>query len=122
MKLKRITAKTAIAAALGAGALGAATGIAQADDHFPWPQPPGPGVNFGVPGNPLPPGHDGFPPPGHLRWVPQDINDDVIDDLTPPAWALPAPPPPPWAPFAPVVWNANAQVWGVQLGTSFVAL
>jgi hypothetical protein len=102
MKLMQFAAKTAIAAVLGAGALGAAAGIAQADPHGPWPQPPG---------------HDGFPPPGH-RWVPQNINDDVI----PPVWAPPAPPPPPWAPFAPVVWNADAQVWGVQLGASFVAL
>lgn len=117
MKFTHIAAKTAIAAALGAGALGAAGGIAHADDHWPWPQPPGPGVNVGVPGNPLPPGHDGFPPPGHQKWLPRDI-----DNVTPPVWALPAPPPPPWAPFAPVVWNANAQVWGVQLGTSFVAL
>jgi len=115
--LKRIAAKTALTAALGAGVFGVAGGVAQADPHWPWPQPPGPGVNVGGPGNPLPPGHDGFPPPGHLKWIPQDI-----DDVTPPAWALPAPPPPPWAPFAPVVWNANAQVWGVQLGTSFVAL
>lgn len=115
--VKRIAAKTALTAAVSAGVLGAAGGIAQADPHWPWPQPPGPGVNVGGPGNPLPPGHDGFPPPGHLKWIPQDI-----DDVTPPAWALPAPPPPPWAPFAPVVWNANAQVWGVQLGTSFVAL
>ncbi len=121
MTLKHIAAKTALAAALGAGALGAASGVAQADPQVPWPLPPGPGVNVGGPGHPLPPGHHGFPPPGHLKWVPEYV-DDVIDDVTPPAWALPAPPPPPWAPFAPVVWNANAGVWGVQLGTSFVAL
>lgn len=92
MKLTRIAAKTAVAAALGAGVLGAGAGIAQADPHWPWPQPP-----------------------GH-RWAPVNV------DLTPPLWAPPPPPPPPWAPFAPVVWNADAQVWGVQLGASFVAL
>jgi hypothetical protein len=116
MKLMQFAAKTAVAAALGAGVLGAGAGIAQADPHWPWPQPPGPGVNIDGPGTPLPPGHDGFPPPGH-RWAPHNI-----DNVIPPVWAPPAPPPPPWAPFAPVVWNAQAQIWGVQLGTSFVAL
>ncbi|EHB58222.1 hypothetical protein MycrhDRAFT_0658 [Mycolicibacterium rhodesiae JS60] len=116
MKIMHMAAKTAVAAAIGAGVLGAGAGVAQADPHWPWPQPPGPGVNVGGPGNPLPPGQDGLPPPGH-RWMPVNV-----DNVIPPVWAPPAPPPPPWAPFAPVVWNAQAQVWGVQLGTSFVAL
>ncbi|MBB3602110.1 hypothetical protein FHT40_001743 [Mycolicibacterium sp. BK556] len=114
MKLMKIAAKSAVAAAIGAGVLGAGAGVAQADPHWPWPQPPGPGVNVGGPGNPLPPGQDGLPPPGH-RWTPVSIG-------VPPIWAPPAPPPPPWAPFAPVVWNADAQIWGIQVGTSFVAL
>ena len=101
MKLMQFAAKTAIAAALGASVLGAGAATAQADPHWPWPQPPG---------------QDGFPPPGH-RWMPVNV-----DNVIPPVWAPPAPPPPPWAPFAPVVWNADAQVWGVQLGASFVAL
>ena len=116
MKLMQFTAKTGVAAALAACVLGAGAATAQADPHWPWPQPPGPGVNVGGPGHPLLPGHDGFPPPGH-RWV-HENGDNVIL----PVWAPPAPPPPPWAPFAPVVWSARAQVWGVQVGTSFVAL
>lgn len=30
----------------------------------------------------------------------------------PPAWAAPQPPPPFWAPWAPVVWNADFGGWG----------
>jgi hypothetical protein len=116
MKFTRAGAKAAIAAALGAGALTLGSGLAHADDGHGWPLPPGPGVNVGGPGNPLPPGHDGFPPPGHQwRGAPDYY-------AGPPQWAPPAPPPPPWAPFAPVVWNADAQVWGIWLGSSFVAL
>ena len=85
MKLMQFAAKTAVAAALGAGVLGAGLGVAHADDHWPWPQPPGPGVNVGGPGNPLPPGHNGFPPPGH-RWVQENV-----DNVIPPVWAPPAP-------------------------------
>jgi hypothetical protein len=121
MKLTRIAAKTTVAAALGAGALGLGTGLAHADNGF-WPTPPpGPGVNVGGPGNPLPPGHDGFPPPGHLRWVPNNT-DYVTPPGAVPPWAPPAPAAPSWAPLAPVVWNSDLQVWGIWLGSSFVAL
>ena len=30
----------------------------------------------------------------------------------PPPWAPPTPPPPMWAPWAPVVWNADVGGWG----------
>lgn len=45
------------AGALALAALGLGAGVAQADPWDPWiPGIPGPGVNIGVPGNPLPPG------------------------------------------------------------------
>jgi hypothetical protein len=122
MKLIRIAAKATVTAALCAGALGFGTALAHADDVFWPPIPPGPGVNVGGPGNPLPPGHNGFPPPGHLRPMPNDI--DYVAPLPAgvPAWAPPAPQAPSWAPFAPVVWNSELQVWGIWAGSSFVAL
>ena len=116
MNIAHITAKAAVAAGLSASALGIGAGMAHADD-WPWPLP-GPGVNVGHPGNPLPPGQDGLPPPGHRNW--QQI--DGYDYGAPPNWAPLRPLPPPWAPLAPVVWNGDIQVWGVWLGGAFIAL
>ena len=82
MKLKKLAAQTAMAGALGAAALGLGAGLAQADPHGPPGPPwiPGPGVNAGAPGNPLPPGQGYLPPPGHRG----DI-DDVHPGLGPAA-------------------------------------
>lgn len=65
---------------LAAGALGcivpASAGVAQADPWDPWiPGIPGPGVNIGVPGNPLPPGQV-------KQWIPN------VDDMVP-NWGAP---------------------------------
>lgn len=102
------TSTTAAAALLcGALALGIGVGTASADPPPPAP-PPGPGVNVGAPGNPLPPGQNGLPPPGH--------RDDygVV-----PMWAPPAPPPPYWAPWLPVEWNWDLEAWGVWWNGEF---
>ena len=46
-----------VAGALGGAALIQGSGVANADAWHPWvPGIPGPGVNIGIPGNPLPPG------------------------------------------------------------------
>jgi hypothetical protein len=45
------------AGALAGAALSLGFPVAQADSWHPWvPGIPGPGVNIGIPGNPLPPG------------------------------------------------------------------
>ena len=109
MNLKKIAAEATLAGAIGSAALGAATGLANADPMWPTPPPPpipGPGVNVGAPGNPLPPGQNYQPPPGHA-------------DLVVPVWAPPAPPPPPWAPWTQVVWNPDVPGWGVWLNGGF---
>lgn len=115
------TAKVGFAAALGAIALAAAgPGFAQADPNGP-PQPPvvpapgvpsGPGGTAGPPGKPLPPGQGYLPPAGHHAQI-----DEVV-----PAWAPPAPPPPLWAPWLPVVWNADLPAWGVWWNGGFIQL
>jgi hypothetical protein len=101
--------------------LAAGAGAAQADPRTPVPQPPipGPGVNAGVPGNPLPPGLGYLPPPGHGGPMPQDR----IPFAAPPPWVLmpvlppmgtpPAPPLPDWAIGLPVFWNPDIGAWGV---------
>jgi hypothetical protein len=115
MKLKRIAGSAAIAGAITTGALGFSAGLAQADPHGPnIPGPPGicsgPGVNCNGPGSPLPPGHNGFPPPGH--W-----NDPVRFGL-PPTFR-----PPGVDVDLPVVFNAQVGAWGVFLDSgAFVAL
>ncbi|MCB9410802.1 hypothetical protein [Mycolicibacterium sp.] len=49
--------KMLVGGALAGAALTMGVGVAQADPFDPWiPGIPGPGVNIGVPGNPLPPG------------------------------------------------------------------
>jgi hypothetical protein len=103
MRLNKIATSTVIAGALTSGALGLGAGLAQAHPNDPWvPGCNGPGVNCNGPGNPLPPGHRGAPPPGH--W-----NDPV-------GYGLPASWNPPNVPGEyPVVWNPNASAWGVYL-------
>jgi hypothetical protein len=121
MKLKRTAAKATLVGALSIAAAGFGAGLAHADPPFPtpppWPVPApadGPGANAGAPGNPLPPGRDFMPPPGHGGPMPQDA---VV-----PMWAPPAPPPPFWAPWLPVVWNTELNAWGVWWNGSFQTL
>ncbi|AQT81060.1 hypothetical protein B1R94_20030 [Mycolicibacterium litorale] len=111
----------AYAALVGAVISGAGAGLAHAAPPGPpgppGPPPPipggpGPGANVGGPGNPLPPGQGYLPPPGHLAQI-----DGVV-----PAWAPPPPPPPPWAPWLPVVWNADLPGWGVWWNGGFIRL
>jgi len=118
MSFTKIAAQAALTGALGAVALGLGAGLAGADPHGP-PGPPwvpgdvsGPGANVGGPGNPLPPGQGYQPPPGHSAQI-----DDVI-----PVWAPPPPPPPSWAPWLPVVWNADLPGWGVWWNGGFIRL
>jgi len=113
MNLKKLAGTAALAAALAGVALGAGAGAAAADPKWPGPPPwiPGPGVNVGAPGNPFPPGQRGLPPPGH--------RDDFV---VVPVWAPPAPPPPFWAPWLPVVWNAEFNAWGVYANGGFQTL
>ncbi|BBY10138.1 hypothetical protein MMARJ_08780 [Mycobacterium marseillense] len=62
----------------------------------------GPGVNCTAPGTPLPPGQNGFPPPGHY-------NDPI-------GYGLPARWMPPGQPGDyPVVFNPGVNQWGVFL-------
>ena len=72
--------------------------------------------------NPLPPGQDGLPPPGHRFGHGDYDGQGDYDGPEVPDWAPPPPPPPPWAPWVPVVSNADAQVWGVWMGAAFIAL
>lgn len=49
--------RVVVATALAGAAVTAGSAVAQAEPWHPWvPGIPGPGVNIGVPGNPLPPG------------------------------------------------------------------
>lgn len=53
----RTLTTTLIGAALAGAAVLVGSGVAAAEPWHPWvPGIPGPGVNIGVPGNPLPPG------------------------------------------------------------------
>ncbi len=68
MNVKKRVVTTICAGALAGAALGIGSGVASAGPKIPGPPPwpvPGPGVNVGGPGNPLPPGQNGLPPPGH---------------------------------------------------------
>ncbi|BBY14596.1 hypothetical protein [Mycolicibacterium litorale] len=98
--LKKTAAGAATVGAFALGAAGFVGGVAQAQPFDPGHICPGPGVNCVVPGNPLPPGLNGAPPPGHLknvRWIP----------------------PVPDAPELPVVWNDDLDQWGVEWGGQF---
>jgi hypothetical protein len=122
MRLNRIAAGAVVAGALTSGALGIGAGLAQADPNgpnVPGPGPlpgqgmpicnAGPGVNCNGPGTPLPPGQNGFPPPGQY-------NDPI-------GYGLPAHWMPPGQPGDyPVVFNPAVNQWGVFLpGGQFVA-
>jgi hypothetical protein len=113
MNLKKIAGAVAFGGAVTGAVLGFGSGLATADPgghHGPiWPVP-GPGVNVGGPGNPLPPGQHGFPPPGHR------------DNLVIPVWAPAKPPSPPWAPWLPVEWNWEMNAWGVYWNGGFQTL
>ncbi len=69
----------------------------------------GPGANCNGPGSPLPPGQNGFPPPGHY-------NDPGRYGL-PAVWA----PDPADGPQLPVVFNPAVNQWGVFVNGQFVA-
>jgi hypothetical protein len=127
MTLKEFAAGAATAGVLGLAAVGVGAGLAQADPpDNPWPPIPGPGVNAGEPGNPLPPGRNFLPPPGHGGPMPQER----IEFLTPPPWVLvpvlpplgtpPAPALPDWADGLPVFWNPDLGAWGVWDASSGV--
>ncbi|MGZ4515131.1 MAG: hypothetical protein ACXVX6_01885 [Mycobacterium sp.] len=112
MKLNRIAAGAVMAGAITSAAFGIGAGLAQADPHGPNPPVPGcvgPGANCYGPGTPLPPGHHGFPPPGHYN--------DPIGYGVPARWM-----PPGEAVDYPVVFNASVNQWGVFLPSGqFVA-
>lgn len=59
-KIVTIAARALVAGAAAGAALSLGSGVAQADPWNPWipgiPSLDGPGVNIGIPGNPLPPG------------------------------------------------------------------
>ncbi|PJE23365.1 hypothetical protein EUA02_15510 [Mycobacterium paragordonae] len=69
----------------------------------------GPGVNCNGPGSPLPPGQNGFPPPGQY-------NDPGRYGL-PATWIAPG-----TDVALPVVFNAELNAWGVYTTTGFVAI
>lgn len=69
----------------------------------------GPGVNCNGPGSPLPPGQNGFPPPGQY-------NDPDRYGL-PATWIAPG-----TDVALPVVFNAELGAWGVYTTTGFVAI
>lgn len=75
-KFVTVGARALIAGALTGAVLTLGAGVAHADPWDPWipgiPNIGGPGVNVGVPGNPLPPGQV-------KKWI-----DDIIPDWGPP--------------------------------------
>jgi hypothetical protein len=73
--------------------------------------PGAPGVNCNVPGSPLPPGQNGFPPPGHY-------NDPGRYGL-PATWIPPVGDPD--GTQLPVVFNPDLGQWGVNTSTGFQA-
>lgn len=125
MTFKEFAAGAATAGVLGLAAIGVGAGLAQADPpDNPWPPIPGPGVNAGEPGNPLPPGRNFLPPPGHGGPMPQDRIEFSAPpwwlDLIPPLGIPPQPPLPDWADGLKVVWNPEIGAWGVWDASSSV--
>ena len=134
MKLKKTAVKATLAGALGAAAVGLGAGLSHADPFLPppWPTPTDPGLSVqgpsvSGPGIDLqgPSGSIGSPfEPGASVEGPS-VNGPGVSlqgpsgSIAPPPWAPPQPPPPPWAPFAPVQWNAEANVWGVYTPAGF---
>lgn len=136
MDIKKIVVGTAAAGVLGLGGLGLGAGLAQADSHMPPPNPghsdhgngpgqwpttvTGPGVNAGIPGNPLPPGQGFLPLPSHggpaldARISYPDVPDWVAMPVLPPL-DVPQPPTPEWAVNLnlPTVWNPELNAWGL---------
>ena len=128
MHIKKITAGTAMVGALGFGALGFASGVAQAKPHYPVP-PPIPVVpEVWLPGDP--PGHNPYGPPGQVK-----NGNPVVPGLTgvPPGhWGDPAYVglPAVWRPGnwldlnisvpQPVVFNADLGVWGIWWNAGFI--
>jgi hypothetical protein len=136
--IKKIAAGAATAGVLGLGGLGVGAGLAQADPHVTPPTPghsdngngngngqwpttiTGPGVNFGGPGNPLPPGQGFLPPPGHggpaldARIYYPSIPDWVTNPELP-SVNIPQPPLPDWAANLGLqaVFNPELNAWGV---------
>jgi hypothetical protein len=110
MNVKTIAAGAAMAGAVGLGALGFGSGLAQADPHNPPPPPPipfctgGPGVNCNGPGTPLPPGQRGAPPPGHWN---DPVGYGYPATWIPPNQGVTVP--------LPLVWNPDVGAWGVFL-------
>ncbi|WP_231986827.1 hypothetical protein [Mycobacterium sp. E1386] len=139
MNLSKITAGALMAGSITSAALGIGAGIAQAgpdgpnvpNPNIPGPNVPGgdrdvpgpgqhvpgqpicnpgaPGVNCNQPGSPLPPGQNGFPPPGHY-------NDPVRYGL-PATWVPPVGDPD--GTQLPVVFNPQLGQWGVNTSTGF---
>lgn len=134
MKLNKFAASAAMAAGLGSAAFGIGAGLAQADPGIPGPNIPGPnipgpdlpgpgqvpgpgvpglpagcvgpGANCYGPGSPLPPGQNGFPPPGHYN--------DPGRYGYPAVYTLPN-----TNVTLPVVFNPDLGQWGVQTDTGF---
>jgi hypothetical protein len=107
MKLKKTAVKATLMGAMGAAAVGLGAGMAQAD---PFPAPPWPTPT---------PSDPGVSVEGPSLNAPGISVQGPGASIVPPVWAPPQPPPPPWAPFAPVQWNAEANVWGVYTNAGF---
>jgi hypothetical protein len=122
MKLKKIAAGTALAGALGFGALGVGAGLAQADPPWPpGPNVPGPGWDHdnGWRGDhDWRANHDWRADRGDWDGVPADWN----NFWGPPPWASVPPPAPIWAPGLAVVWNPDVGGWGVWNSGIFIQL
>jgi hypothetical protein len=72
-------ARTLIVGAVAGTALATGAGVAHADSWHPWvPGIPGPGVNIGVPGNPL--------PPGQVKQLIPNVDDMVPNWSAPGQW------------------------------------
>jgi hypothetical protein len=128
MRIKKVAAGAAVVGALGFGALGIASGAAQAKPHYPGP-PPIPVVpDVWLRGDP--PGHNPYGPPGQvmngnpvvpgLTGVPPGHWGDPVSVGLPPVWlpgnwvdlGIPVP--------QPVVLNADLGVWGIWWNDAFI--